>query len=37
MENQTAKTAKVLFMGQATSSNQRKLGMGADILQTIAA
>jgi len=36
-ENQTAKTAKILFMGNATSSNQRKLGVAYDILQTIVA
>jgi len=36
-ENQTAKTAKVLFMGQATSNNQRKHGVAYDIDQTIVA
>lgn len=36
-ENQTAKTAKVLFMGQATISNPRKCGVATRILQTIAA
>ena len=34
-ENQTAKTAKILFMGNAACSNMRKLGLGSDILQTI--
>lgn len=36
-ENQTAKTAKVLFMGQATVSNARKNGMACRILQTMVA
>lgn len=36
-ENQTAKTAKVMFMGQATVSNPRKLGVATRILQTIVA
>jgi hypothetical protein len=36
-ENQTAKTAKILFMGNACVSNMRKHGMGCDILQTIVA
>jgi len=36
-ENQTAKTAKVLFMGQACVSNLRKHGVVGGILQTIAA
>ena len=36
-ENQAAKTAKILFMGQATVSNPRKLGMASRILQTIVA
>ncbi len=36
-ENQTAKTAKILFMGNATSSNQRKLGVCVGIDETIAA
>jgi len=34
-ENQTAKTAKVLFMGQAACSNMRKLGVCYAITQTI--
>lgn len=34
-ENQTAKTAKVLFMGNATVSNLRKLGVGYHISQSI--
>lgn len=34
-ENQTAKTAKVLFMGQAGVSNMRKCGVAYDVLQTI--
>lgn len=34
-ENQTAKTAKVLFMGQAGVSNARKCGAAYEILQTI--
>jgi hypothetical protein len=34
-ENQTAKTAKILFMGNATVSNLRKLGVGINISQTI--
>ena len=36
-ENQTAKTAKILFMGNAGISNLRKHGVGYDILQTIVA
>jgi len=36
-ENQTAKTAKILFMGQAGVSNLRKMGVIGGILQTIAA
>lgn len=36
-ENQTAKTAKVLFMGQSVVSNPRKLGMANRISLTIAA
>ena len=36
-ENQTAKTAKVLFMGNATCSNLRKMGVAYDILTTIVA
>ena len=36
-ENQTAKTAKVLFMGNTTLSNPRKCGVAYDILQTIVA
>ena len=36
-ENQTAKTAKILFMGNAGVSNMRKHGVGMDILQTIVA
>ncbi len=35
-ENQTAKTAKVLFMGQTTISNPRKLGVCYAISQSIA-
>lgn len=34
-ENQSAKTAKVLFMGQAACSNMRKLGVCYAIAQTI--
>ena len=34
-ENQTAKTAKILFMGNATVSNMRKHTMVQNILQTI--
>jgi len=34
-ENQTAKTAKVLFMGQATADNMRKHGACMGISQTI--
>jgi hypothetical protein len=34
-ENQTAKTAKILFMGNAAVSNLRKLGVGYETLQTI--
>jgi hypothetical protein len=36
-ENQTAKTAKILFMGNTAVSNMRKHGLGCDILQTIVA
>lgn len=36
-ENQTAKTAKVLFMGQAWCSNLRKLGVLGGIAQNIVA
>ena len=36
-ENQTAKTAKILWMGQATVSNMRKLGVCLDISQSIVA
>jgi hypothetical protein len=36
-ENQTAKTAKVLFMGNATVSNMRKHGVGYAPILTIAA
>jgi hypothetical protein len=36
-ENQTVKTAKVLFMGNAAVSNLRKLGVCYDVLQTIVA
>lgn len=36
-ENQTARTAKILFMGNACVSNMRKHGLGCDILQTIVA
>jgi hypothetical protein len=36
-ENQTVKTAKILFMGNASVSNMRKLGVAYDILQTIVA
>jgi hypothetical protein len=35
-ENQTAKTAKVLFMGQACVSNMRKHGVIGGVSQTIA-
>jgi hypothetical protein len=35
-ENQTAKTAKILFMGNATVSNMRKLGVAYGVAQTIA-
>ena len=34
-ENQTAKTAKILFMGQAWCSNLRKLGVVGGISQSI--
>jgi hypothetical protein len=34
-ENQTVKTAKILFMGNAAVSNLRKLGVCSSILQTI--
>ena len=34
-ENQTAKTAKILFMGNTAVSNLRKHGVGYEILQTI--
>lgn len=36
-ENQTVKTAKILFMGNAAVSNMRKHGVCYDILQTIVA
>ena len=36
-ENQTAKTAKILFMGNTTCSNMRKCGVAYDILQTLVA
>ena len=36
-ENQTAKTAKILFMGQANTSNLRKHGVIGGISQSIAA
>lgn len=36
-ENQTVKTAKILFMGNATCSNMRKCGVAYDILTTIVA
>ena len=36
-ENQTAKSAKILFMGNATVSNLRKLGVAYATSQTIAA
>lgn len=36
-ENQTAKTAKILFMGNTAVSNLRKHGVGYEILQTIVA
>ena len=36
-ENQTAKTAKILFMGNMAVSNLRKHGVGYEILQTIVA
>ena len=36
-ENQTAKTAKILFMGNATVSNMRKLGVAYAVSQTIVA
>lgn len=36
-ENQSAKTAKVMFMGQASVSNPRKLGMASRISQSIVA
>jgi len=35
-ENQTAKTAKILFMGNASVNNMRKHGVLCDILTTIA-
>jgi len=34
-ENQTAKTAKILFMGNAGVSNMRKCGVAIDISQSI--
>lgn len=34
-ENQTAKTAKILFMGNSTVSNLRKLGVCIDISQSL--
>jgi hypothetical protein len=36
-ENQTAKTAKILFMGNATCSNLRKIGVAGEVLQSIVA
>jgi hypothetical protein len=36
-ENQTARTAKVLFMGNATCSNLRKMGVAIAISQSIVA
>lgn len=36
-ENQTARTAKVMFMGQAAVSNPRKLGVATRINQSIVA
>jgi len=36
-ENQTAKTSKILFMGNTAVSNLRKHGVGYEILQTIVA
>lgn len=36
-ENQTAKTAKILFMGNTAVSNLRKHGVGYEILQSIVA
>jgi hypothetical protein len=36
-ENQTAKTAKILFMGQAGVNNMRKHGVAMDISQSIVA
>ena len=36
-ENQTAKTAKILFMGNSAVSNMRKHGVAYEILQTIVA
>ena len=36
-ENQTAKTAKILFMGNTTCSNMRKCGVAGEILQSIVA
>jgi hypothetical protein len=35
-ENQTAKTAKVLFMGNAATNNLRKQGVVYGAVQTIA-
>jgi len=35
-ENQTAKTAKVLFMGQSAVSNLRKMGVVGGVSQSIA-
>lgn len=35
-ENQTARTAKILFMGNATATNMRKLGVAYATSQTIA-
>jgi hypothetical protein len=34
-ENQDAKTAQILFMGNSTVSNLRKLGVGVGISQSI--
>jgi hypothetical protein len=36
-ENQTAKTAKLLWMGNSTCSNMRKCGVAYDIYQTLVA
>jgi hypothetical protein len=34
-ENQTARTAKILFMGNSVTGNLRKLGVGYAISQAI--